>query len=65
LFTIYVPFIIPFHLFFVLLGSGRYYVDATNFKNVQNLQEEDFEQQQAADQGMCSLTMLILYAFSL
>jgi hypothetical protein len=30
-----------------LLVSGRYYLDAMNFKNLQDLQEEDFEQQQA------------------
>jgi hypothetical protein len=36
-----------------------------NFGNLQDRQEEDFEQQQAGDQGKCSLTMLTLYAFSL
>jgi hypothetical protein len=35
-----------------------------NFKNLQDLQEEDFEQQLAGNQGKCSLTMLILYSFS-
>jgi hypothetical protein len=66
LFSIYVLFVVLFYLFFVLLVSGRrYYLDASNFGNLQDLQEEDFEQQQAGDQGKCSLTMLILYAFSL
>jgi hypothetical protein len=54
-----------FYLFFILLVSGRYYLDDVNFGNRQDLQEEDFEQQQAGEQGKCSLTMLILYAFSL
>jgi hypothetical protein len=37
-----------FYLFFVLLVSGRRcYLDAVNFKNLQDLQEEDFEQQLA------------------
>jgi hypothetical protein len=48
-----------FYLFFVLLVSGRYYLDAVNFGNHQDLQEEDFEQQIAGNQGKCSLTMLI------
>jgi hypothetical protein len=43
-FSIYVLFGIPFYLFFVLLVSGRSYVDAVNHKNLQDLQEEDFEQ---------------------
>jgi hypothetical protein len=34
-----------FYVFFVLLVSGRYYLDAANFRNLQDLQEEDFEQQ--------------------
>jgi hypothetical protein len=39
------------YLFFVLLVSGRrYYLDAVNLRNLQDLQE-DFEQQQAGDQG--------------
>jgi hypothetical protein len=54
-----------FYLFFILLVSGRYYLDAVNFGNLQDLEEKDFEQQQARDHGKCSLTMLILYAFSL
>jgi hypothetical protein len=65
LFIIYVLFGVLFYLFFVLLVFSRYYLDAVNLGNPQDLQEEDFEQQQAGDQGMCSLTMLILYAFSL
>jgi hypothetical protein len=40
------------YLFFVLLVSGRrYYLDAVNLRNLQDLQEEDFEQQQVGDQG--------------
>jgi hypothetical protein len=54
-----------FYLFFILLISGRYYLDAANFGNLQDRQEEDFEQQQARGQGKRSLTILILYAFSL
>jgi hypothetical protein len=49
----------------LLIFGRRYYLDATNFGNLQDLQEEDFEQQQAGNQEKCSLTMLILYAFSL
>jgi hypothetical protein len=65
LFSIYVLFDVLFYLFFVLFVSGRYYLDAVNFKNLQDLQEEDFERQLAGKQGKYSLTMLILYAFSL
>jgi hypothetical protein len=36
-----------------------------NFGNLQDPQEEDLEQQLAGNQGKCSLTMLILYSFSL
>jgi hypothetical protein len=54
-----------FYLFFVLLVFYRYYLDAVNFRNLQDLQEEDFEQQLVENQGKCSLTMLIIYAFSL
>jgi hypothetical protein len=54
-----------FYLFFVLLVFDRYYLDAVNFRNLQDLQEEDFEQQLVENQGKCSLTMLIIYAFSL
>jgi hypothetical protein len=50
----------------VLLVSGRYYIDAANFGNLQDLEEEeDFEQQLVENLGKCSLTMLILYTFSL
>jgi hypothetical protein len=50
----------------VLLVSGRYYIDAVNFGNLQDLEEEeDFEQQLVENLGKCSLTMLILYTFSL
>jgi hypothetical protein len=51
---------------FILVKSGCYNcLDAANFGNLQDLQEEDFEQRQAGEQGKCPLTMLILYAFSL
>jgi hypothetical protein len=50
----WVLFDVLFYLFFVLLISG----------NLQDLQEEDIEQQQEGEQGWCSLTMLMLYAFS-
>jgi hypothetical protein len=43
LFSIYVLF----DLFFVLLVSSHYYLDVVNLKNLQDLQEEDFEQQLA------------------
>jgi hypothetical protein len=39
-------------IFFVLLISDRrYYLDASNLRNLQDLQEEDFEQQLAGNQG--------------
>jgi hypothetical protein len=66
LFSILVLFGVLFYLFFVLLVSGRhYYLDASNLRNLQDLQEEDFEQQQAGNQGKCFLILLTLYAFSL
>jgi hypothetical protein len=41
-----------FYLLFVLLVFGRrYYLDASNLGNLQDLQEEDFEQQIAGEQG--------------
>jgi hypothetical protein len=52
-------------LFFILLVFGRYYLDAAINGNLQELEEEDFEQQLAGNQGKCFLTMLILYSFSL
>jgi hypothetical protein len=64
LFRMWVLFDVLFYLFFVLLISGRYYLDTVNFGNLQDLQEEDIEQQQEGEQGWCSLTMLMLYAFS-
>jgi hypothetical protein len=65
LFSIYVLFGVLFYLFFVLVVSGRrYYLDAVNFRNLQDLQEEDFEQQLVGNQGKCSLIILIVY-FSL
>jgi hypothetical protein len=33
-----------FYLFFVLLISDRYYLDAVNLGNLQDIQEEDFDQ---------------------
>jgi hypothetical protein len=33
-----------------------------NFRNLQDLQEEDFEQQLVGNQGKCSLTILIIYS---
>jgi hypothetical protein len=33
-----------------LLVSGRYYLDAVNVGNLEDLQEEDFEQQLAGNQ---------------
>jgi hypothetical protein len=54
-----------FYFFLVLLVSGRYYLDATIYGNLWDLEEQDFEQQQAGKQGKCSLIMLILYSFSL
>jgi hypothetical protein len=51
-----------FYLFFVLLVSSRYYLDAVNFGNLQDLQKENFEQQLVGNQSKCSLTMLILYS---
>jgi hypothetical protein len=65
LFSIYILFGVLFYLFFVLLVSGHYYLDPANFGNLQDLQEEDLEQQLAGNQGKCSLTILIIYAFSL
>jgi hypothetical protein len=53
LFSIYVLFGILFYLLFVLLVSGRYYLDAVIFRNLQDLEEEDLEQQQAGEQGKC------------
>jgi hypothetical protein len=65
LFSIYVLFGVLFYLIFVVLISSRYYLDVANLKNLQDIQEEDFEQQLAGKQGKCSLTILILYTFSL
>jgi hypothetical protein len=53
LFSIYVLFGILFYLLFVLLVSGRYYLDDVIFRNLQDLEEEDLEQQQAGEQGKC------------
>jgi hypothetical protein len=48
-----------------LLVFSRYYLDAVNFRNLQVLQEEDFEQQLERNQGKYSLTILILYSLPL
>jgi hypothetical protein len=61
----YILFVILFCLLFVLHVSSCYYLDATIFVNLQDLKEEDLEQQLAGNPGKCSLTMLILYSFSL
>jgi hypothetical protein len=58
-------FDVLFYLLLVLLVSSRYYLDAAIYKNLQDLEEQDIEQQQAGKQGKCFLTMLILYSFSL
>jgi hypothetical protein len=36
-----------------VLIFGHYYLDAANFGNLQDLEEQDFEQQQAGEQGKC------------
>jgi hypothetical protein len=54
-----------FYLLFVLLVFGHYYLGVLFFENLQDLEEQDFEQQQAGKQGKCSVTILILYDFSL
>jgi hypothetical protein len=36
-----------FYFFLVLLVSGRYYLDAAIYGNLQDLEEQDFVQQQA------------------
>jgi hypothetical protein len=36
-----------------LLISGHYYLDAMNFGNPQDLEEEGFEQQLAGNPGKC------------
>ncbi len=53
LLSILVLFVVLFYLFFVLLVSGCYYLDAANFGNLQDLEEEDFEQQLAMNLGKC------------
>jgi hypothetical protein len=54
-----------YYLFLVLLVSDRYYLNIVNFRNLQDLQEGDFEQQLVGNPGKCSLTILMLYAFPL
>jgi hypothetical protein len=46
-------FSVLFYLLFVLLVSGRYYLDTAIFDNLQDLKEEDFEQQLASNPGKC------------
>jgi hypothetical protein len=65
LFSIQVLFGILFYLLLVLLIFGHYYLDVEIHKILQDLEEQDFVQYQAGEQGKCSLTMLNLCAFSL
>jgi hypothetical protein len=58
-------FVILLDLLPLLLVSSRYCLDTAIYGNLQDLEEQDFEQQQAGEQGRCSLTMLILCSFSL
>jgi hypothetical protein len=60
-----VLFGVLFYLLFILLVSSRYYLDVVNFRNLQDLKEQDFVRLQEGEPDKCSLTMLILYAFSL
>jgi hypothetical protein len=46
------------------LFEYHYRLDIVDFNNLQDLELEDFEQQ-AGEQGKCSLTMLNLCSFSL
>jgi hypothetical protein len=46
----------------VLLVFSRYYLDATIYDNLQDLEEEDFEWKLARNTRKCSLTILIIYA---
>jgi hypothetical protein len=58
-------FSVLFYLLLVSLVFGHYYLGVAIYENLQDLEEQDFEQQQAGEQGKCSLTMLILYIFFL
>jgi hypothetical protein len=58
-------FSLLFYLLLVSLVSGHYYLGVAIYENLQDLEEQDFEQRQAGEQGKCSLTMLILYIFFL
>jgi hypothetical protein len=49
----FVLFGVLFYLFFVLLISGRYYLDVVINDNLQDLEEQDFEQQLARNLGKC------------
>jgi hypothetical protein len=40
-------------------------LDAADFENLHELEDQDVEQQLAKNPGKCSWTMLIIYAFSL
>jgi hypothetical protein len=55
---------VVFYILLVLLVSDRYCLGVAIFYNLQDLEEQDFEKQQGA-RGKFSLTMLILYSFSL
>jgi hypothetical protein len=48
-----------------LLVYDRNYLEAVNFRNLQDPLEENIEQLLVGNQRQCSLTMLILYVFSL
>jgi hypothetical protein len=43
-----------FYLLFVLLVSGRYYLDVAIYDNHQDLEEQDFEQQLAVNADKCT-----------
>jgi hypothetical protein len=52
------------YCFIYFLVFGRCRLDAVDFDNLKDLEEQDFEQQ-AGEQSKCSWTMLNLYSFSL
>jgi hypothetical protein len=51
-------------LFYLLFFVGHYCLGVVISNNLQDLEEQDFEQQQG-ERDKCSLTMLVLYSFSL
>jgi hypothetical protein len=54
-----------FYLLLALLVFDRYRLDDAIYGNLQDFEDEDFEQHQPGNPGKCSLTILILCAFSL